>query len=144
MEESGCRKPRGVGELTGRRRRRTDASHPAFLEEEKILKEIKQKVRENFYQIPQYVLDEMIDDGIWMDGLRRAVESSQVLGAFERRYTKDTMPGYEKTEGYLLWGFDPSESRETRIDCQILDSGKLRIINIDAKFRSLRKRSVSN
>ena len=165
MEESGCRKPvgesgnttafRGVGELTGRRRRRTSrrrrqadashpASHPAFLEEEKILKEIKQKVRENFYQITQYVMDEMIDDGIWTDNLRRAVENPQVLGTFEGRYTKGTMPGYEKTEGYLLWGFDSSESREIRMDCQILDSGKLRIIGVDTKFRSLRRRSVSN
>ena len=116
----------------------------ASAEEEKIIQLIKQKVRENFYQITQYVMDEMIDDGIWIDNLRRAVENPQVLGAFEGRYTKGTMPGYEKTEGYLLWGFDYSESREIRMDCQILDSGKLRIIGVDTKFRSLRRRSVSN
>lgn len=104
------------------------------MEEEKILKEIKQKVRGNFYQITQYVLDEMEEKGVLMDDLRCAVENEQALGTFERRYTKDTVPGYEKTEGYWLWGFGLSESREIRISCQILDSGKLRIMDIDTKF----------
>lgn len=103
-------------------------------EEEKIIQLIRQKVRENFYQIAQHVLDRMINRGIWADDLRHAVESSQELGTFEGRYTKDTMPGYEKTEGYSLWGFDYSESREIHMSCQILDSGELRIIDIDTKF----------
>jgi len=103
-------------------------------EEEKIIQLIRQKVRENFYQIPQHVLDRMINKGIWADDLRHAVESVKELGTFEGRYTKDTMPGYEKTEGYSLRGFDYSESREIHMSCQILDSGELRIIDIDAKF----------
>ena len=103
-------------------------------EEEKILKEVKQKIRENFYQISQYVLDRMINKDIWADDLRRAVESVEELGTFEGWYTEGTMPGYEKTEGYLLWGFDSSESREIRMSCQMLDSGELRIIDIDTKF----------
>jgi hypothetical protein len=103
-------------------------------EEEKIIQLIRQKVRENFYQVPQHVLDRMINRGIWADDLRHAVESVKELGTFEGRYTKDTMPGYEFSSGYSLWGFDYSESREIHMDCQILDSGELRIIDIDTKF----------
>lgn len=124
---------RPLAEGVGERSEQFEAERSEYaMEEEKILRLIKQKVRENFYQIPQYVLDEMINDGIWMDELRRAVESSQVLGTFEGRYTKDTMPGYEKSEGYFLWSFERSESRKTHINCQILDSGKLRIVDIDS------------
>ncbi len=106
----------------------------ASAEEEKIIQLVKQKVRENFYQITQYVMDDMIDDGIWIDNLRRAVENPQALGTYEGWYTEGTMPGYEETEWYLLWGFDSSKSKEIRIGCQILDSGKLRIVGVETKW----------
>ena len=108
----------------------------ASAEEEKIIQLVKQKVRENFYQITQYVMDEMIDTGIWIDNLRRAVENPRALGTFEGWYTdtEGTMPGYKFSSGYLLRGFDYSESKEIRMDCQILDSGKLRIVGIETKW----------
>jgi hypothetical protein len=99
------------------------------LEEEKILKEIKQKVRENFYQITQYALG-LMDGFILMDDLKHAIENSNQLGKFLGEYTGETMPGYEGTEGYTVWGPGRFEGEEICVSCQILDSGKLRIVNI--------------
>ena len=106
----------------------SQASHA--MEEEKILQLIKQKVRENFYQITQYVLNEMDGEDILTDDLKRMVENSHQLGTFKRRCMRDTMPSYEGTEGYGVWNPGRFEGEEICISCQILDSGKLRIVGI--------------
>jgi len=96
------------------------------------LREVRQKVRDNFYQIAQHVIDRMEEDAISTDELRHAIVNGQIRGRFESRY-KDTVPGYEGSEGYVLWGRSRSGWDEITVHCQILDSGKLRIIDIDIK-----------
>lgn len=99
------------------------------MEEEKILKEIKQKVRENFYQITHNALGWMDSEYLLMDDLKHAIENAHRLGRFESIH-EDTVPGYEGSEGYTVWCPGRFESEEVCVSCQILDSGKLRIVGI--------------
>ena len=88
----------------------------------RILHSIRQKVRENFYQITQHAKDEMRDDVLSIGDVKHAILNGRVIS----RLTHDP-----RGIRYVLGG-PARDGREISVVCRILDSGKLRIVTVYA------------
>ena len=93
-----------------------------LLRRSSVLQSIRQKVRENFYQITQHAKDEMRDDSLSTADVKHAILNSRIIS----RLTHDP-----RGIRYQLCG-PACDGREINVVCRILDSGKLRIITVYA------------
>ena len=88
----------------------------------RVLQSIRQKVRENFYQITQHAKDEMRDDSLSTADVKNAFLKGRIIS----RLAHDP-----RGIRYVLCG-PACDAREINVVCRILDSGKLRIITVYA------------
>ncbi|MBI1929130.1 DUF4258 domain-containing protein [Candidatus Poribacteria bacterium] len=88
----------------------------------RILQSIRQKVRENFYQITQHAKDEMRDDALSTADVKHVILNGRITS----RLTRDP-----RGLRYVLCG-PACDGREINVVCRILDSGKLRIVTVYA------------
>ena len=87
-----------------------------------VLQSIRQKVKENFYQITQHAKDEMRDDSLSTADVKHVILNGRIISWL----THDP-----RGIRYVLCG-PACDGREINVVCRILDSGKLRIITVYA------------
>lgn len=88
----------------------------------RILHSIRQKVRQNFYQITQHAKDEMRDDVLSIGDVKHAILNGRIIS----RLTHDP-----RGIRYVLGG-PARDGRAINVVCRILDSEKLRIVTVYA------------
>jgi len=118
-----------------------DASHPRYtgrrekvtggtiLGKSRILKNIRKKVRENFFIITPEAMAVMEEDFLSMDDVKHAIENGQI----DSRILRESSCGRYEFYGYELCGPVVFGMREVHMDCEMVDSGKLIITEVYAK-----------
>jgi hypothetical protein len=95
----------------------------------RLLKNIRKKVRENFFIITPESMAVMEEDFLLMDDVKHAIENGQI----DSRVLHESSCGRYEFYGYSLCGPVVFSTREVHMTCKILDSGKLVISDVYAK-----------